>query len=125
MKLKLKYIIYLFFCFYNKGINKQIAFIKSVLCFMFLVFINITSLILFIIPNFLQSFHFSSKGYSYLFFISLFGIGYFLINKMVSEEEIKAISPNKNVRLHRWVLFFYIVLSIIFMTTALISLRHQ
>ena len=49
-------------------------------------------------------------------------LGVFPRNK---EEEIKAISPNKNVRLHRWILFFYVVLSIIFMTIALISLRHH
>jgi hypothetical protein len=121
----MKYIIYLFYRYYDKGTTKQIAFIKSLLCFMFVIFINIISLMLFIVPTFLQSFHFASKGQSYLFFIGLFGIGYFILNKFVLEEEIKSILPNKNVSSHGWMLFFYILSSIIFMTLALISLRHQ
>ena len=120
----MKYIIYLFFRYYDKGTTKQIAFIKSLLCFMFVIFINIISLMLFVVPTFLQSFHFSSKGQSYLFFIVLFGIGYFILNKIVSEEEIKLISTNKNVSLHGWILFFFIFFSIIFMALSLISLRH-
>ncbi len=121
----MKYIIYLFFRYYDKGTTKDIAFIKSLLCFIFVIFINIISLMLFIVPTFLQSFHFASRRQSYLFFICLFGIVYFILNKFVLEEEIKSILPSKNVNMHGWLLFFYIISSIIIMALALITLRHD
>jgi len=93
--------------------------------FIFVIFINIISLLLVTVPTFLQSFEFSSKINYYLFFTCIFGIAYFILNKFVLEEEIKAISPNKNVRLHGWMLFLYIFFSIIFMTLALINLKHH
>ena len=120
----MKYIIYLFFRYYNEGSNKQIAFIKSLICFMFLLYINIVSLTLFIAPNLLKTFHFSSKTQTYLFLLCLFGIGYYIINKFVLEDEIKSMSPIKNVRLHGWLLFFYIFSSLALMALSLISLMN-
>lgn len=119
----MSYIIYLFFKYYSKGATKLVPYQKSVFVFLFVLFLNFFSIAVLISNNIFRGFNSSSRIQSYIFFGIIFVIGYFIVNQFVPEKSIREYKTERNTKLHSWLLFFYVIMSIVLMLIALIKLR--
>jgi hypothetical protein len=111
----MKYIIYLFYRYYNKGDTIRIPYESSIFALLLLIFMNAFTLLICFLPSFSRMF-FSNYSRVELYFFSLIGtfLGYLIINQLFPKKEIfKMINVSKNVKIHSWFLFFYIIFSFI------------
>jgi hypothetical protein len=113
----MKYIVYLFYRYYNKGATIRIPYESAMIAILLLLLINMLSLMLLLIPDttkILVGNH--TKAESYLYSAIIVAIGYFLLSKLVPKNELLQFkSIPKNVKLHGWILCLYVISSVIFL----------
>lgn len=121
----MKYIIYLFYRYYNKGATIRIPYESSVFAVLLLIFINVFTLLILFIPTFTRII-FSNQSKTELYIYSLIGtfLGYLIVSKLFPEKEILKMNDiSKNLKLHTFFLFFYIIFSFIILMILIIKNR--
>lgn len=109
----MKYIVYLFYRYYNKGSTQSIAYESSLLAILSLLFVNLLA-----IANFFElsmDFGNGQRRIS-LYLIMLFCYvlpGYLLLRFIFPKKEIVEFDKSKNISIHGWILLGYILLSVL------------
>lgn len=120
----MKYIVYLFFRYHSSVTHKIIAYHRSIVSVIFLIYINFTSLALFLEPIALRKLLLKEKVFVCFILILLFVLGYFLFKKYISKEYFDSIKPSKKVKFHGWLLFLFVLFSMFFMFISLMKLGN-
>lgn len=121
----MKYIIYLFYRYYNKGATIRIPYESSIFAVLLLIFINVFTLLILFIPTFTRII-FSNQSRIELYIYSLIGVflGYLIVNKLFPKKEILKMNDiSKNVKLHSFFLFFYVIFSFMVLMVLIIKNR--
>lgn len=121
----MKYIIYLFYRYYNKGSTIRIPYESSIFALLLLFFMNIFTFFILLFPSFSRMI-FSNHSKVELYIFSLIGVflGYFMFNRLFPKKEILEINEiSKNTKLHSWFLFFYVIFSFIILMILIIKNR--
>lgn len=121
----MKYIIYLFYRYYNKGNTIRIPYESSIFAFLLLIFINIFTVLIICFPSF-SGLIFSNHSRIELYTYSLIGIfiGYLILCKLCPKDEVLEMNDiYKNVKLHGWILFLYIFVSFTILMIQIIKNR--
>jgi len=119
----MKYIIYLFYRYYNKGATIRIPYESAIFAVLLLLFINVMSLMILLVPNLMETL-FANHTRTELYVYSAIGVllGYFMLTKLVSKDEIYQIENTSiNVKLHTWLLFLYFIASFILLMAIIIQ----
>ena len=121
----MKYIVYLFYRYYNQGATMAIPYYCAVFAMLMLLFINIFSLMILLVPDMTKILFTNNTRIELLIYSSISGvIGYLLLSKLIPKKEILEITNiPKNVKLHGWILFLYIIVSFIFLMFLFIKQR--
>ncbi len=115
----MKYIVFLFFRYHSKLTQAYSALVRSIVCLLFLIYINILSIALFFLPVFIRSLY---KVQINFIFIIIFGLGFIFLIKNINVEYLNSIKPTRKVRFHGWLLLFYVLFSLFFMALSFIKL---
>lgn len=118
----MKYIVYLFFRYHSNITHKIIAYHRSIVSVISLIYINIASIALFLEPIAMRKLFLKEKVYTFFILIVLFVLGYFLFKKNISKEYLESFKPSKKVKFHGWLLFLFVLCSLFFMIISLIKL---
>jgi hypothetical protein len=122
----MKYVLYLFYRYYDKGSTKQIAYEKAIFSTLALLFLNITALgnFLSLIPNH-DWFSTQNRTIKYLTVFVIVIVGYFVIERACPKDKVITFGllGNRH-KLNSWLLFGYIVFSILLLIIA-VNYRHQ
>lgn len=122
----MKYVVFLFYRYYNKGATIRIPYESAILAILSLGFMNIMSLLMLFAPE-LSDTLFKNHTRTELYIYSGIGviIGYFITSKLIPKKDILDFKnvPN-NIRLHSWLLFFYIIISFLILIFLIIRNRH-
>lgn len=120
----MKYIVYLFFRYHSNLTQKNIAYDRSLLCLLFLIYINCTSIALFFWPIPARTIFLKNRIYTCSILIVLFVVGMYVVKKFITKEELNHFMPSSKVKFHGWLLFSYILLSLSFMVVSMIVLKR-
>jgi hypothetical protein len=117
----IKNVLFVIYCYYNSGKYKDTAYFKTILVFNLILFLNIlTILALLNINTFFDSNIPRWERYLYLGFGYVLPT-YFIISKIFPEQEIlKVQMENKKIRKYNICIISYFIMSIIFLTTAIL-----
>lgn len=121
----MKYIIYLFYRYYNKGNTIRIPYVSSIFALLLLIFLNVFTILIFVSPNFVDII-FSGHSRVELYIYSLIGVflGYLVLSRLFPKNEILEMNNiSKNEKLHSWFLFLYILFSFIILMAQIIKKR--
>lgn len=121
----MKYIIYLFYRYYNKGGTIRIPYESAILAILMLIFVNIMSLMMMLAPK-LTITLVSNHARIELFIYSSLGviIGYFILSRLFPKREILEVNTiHKNFKLHGWMLALYCILSFVFLMFLIVKHR--
>lgn len=121
----MKYIIYLFYRYYDKGDTIRIPYESSISALLLLIFINMFTVLILFFPSFSRMvFSNHSRVESYIYSLIGVSIGYLIISKLYPKHEVLEMNnTSKNVKLHGWILFFYIFFSFVFLMIQIIKNR--
>jgi hypothetical protein len=118
----MKFILYIFYRYYDHGQTKDIAYVKTVLVFLLLLFINIfTILIIFNATEIFNVLKFKSKLLKYIIIGGAYFLpGYLIINYLVSKENLE----DERLKLeykkyHGWFLILYACISVMLLIVAI------
>ena len=119
----MKYVVYLFHRYYSSGSTKDIAYEKSIFALLTLLFLNIFALLNFIdLTPKLDWFHMESRAVKYLIVFSFFiAPGYLLLQQIIPRSIITKFDERKikQIKIHGWLLFGYIICSIVLLVIAI------
>jgi hypothetical protein len=112
----MKYIIYLFYKYYNNSRNTAfIAYESALIAISFLLFLNLFAVINFFNLEYLFSYlQGESKGRLYLILVVLFFLPVYLILSVIYKKSkvTTAIYEPSRVKTHSWFLLIYVVFSV-------------
>ncbi|RYY35387.1 MAG: hypothetical protein EOP46_10220 [Sphingobacteriaceae bacterium] len=118
----MKYIIYLFYKYYNKGSGANFAYESALFAVTFLIFLNLLALInLFDMNYLLLGLEGRSRGGLYLIFGAFYILPMYLILFFIYKKETVVntnYDPSKE-QVHGWLLFAYCIFSIIALVFAI------
>lgn len=126
----MKYIIFLFYNYYKEGGTKTFPYVKTHSVLYTLLLLNLITFNFFVSSDKEKSFEFlwsneSVMGWNFpLMFPLTYIIFSFILTLMFPERCIKTYNPvGKNVRLHGWLLFTYVVVSYLLFFYILLLLK--
>ena len=122
----MKYILYLFYKYYNKGSHKNIAYESAILALITVILFNIFLLLmLFDFMHLLNFLGQKNKYLQYIVFIVTFYIpGYLLFSNLISKRNIQNIELSlKYKKFHSWLLFMYLIVTFILIILKIIERR--
>lgn len=115
----MKKILYIFYRYYNDGVTKDVAYLKSVTVFLLLLFINILTTCAFAGLK-LPDMEGASTTTKYLVFLAFYSLPlYLIINYFVKKKDLeddKLATEYK--KWHGWLLVLYFILSIFLLILA-------
>lgn len=116
-------IIYILYRYYSDGLTNSAAYYKSIFIILFLLFINIFTLVLMLnLDDVLNLLKGTEKMTQYLiFFICYLVPGYLILSRAVKMNDLKNIDLENNYKKqHGWFLVLYIVFSILLLVASMI-----
>lgn len=113
-KLILKY-LFLFYKYFDKGSNKSVAFERSIMTFIFQLFLNVYALVIYLgVADLYFSFEDNTprwKKYFFVFFIIT--TAFLMIRKIFTKEEVLKVEMNKaTIRKGHLLVFAYFLISL-------------
>jgi len=122
----MKYIVFLFYRYYNKGATIRIPYESAIFALLTLIFINVVSLMLLFAPQLSNAIF---KGHTrialYVYFTIGVAIGYYFLSKFIPKKDIlNFVNVSKNVIFHGWILCFYIIISFSILMSLIILNRQ-
>lgn len=123
----MRYILYILYRYYDKNSTKNIAYESAILALLLILFLNFFALAIFFDFNFYQNIlRGKSKPMRYILIFILYILPcYLIISKIVRKKEMndKKLSIQYK-SIHGWLMFFYIVFSVIILIIV-INLKHK
>ena len=122
----MKYIVFLFYRYYNKGATTRIAYESAIFALLTLIFIIVVSLMLLFAPQLSNTIF---KGHTrialYVYFSIGVAIGYYFLSKFIQKKDIVNFeNVPKNVIFHGWILCLYIIISFSILMSLIILSRQ-
>lgn len=115
----------MFYRYYNKGATIAVPYESAIFAVVMLLFINVFSLLILFFPN-ITEIVFTGHTRIELFVYVIIGatVGYIMLANLIRKNEILSVKDYpKNVKLHSWSLFFYIVISFVFLMFIIVKRR--
>lgn len=113
----MKYILYLFYQYYNKGATKDFPYAKSVFSILGIIILNLFSIFLIFIPNSFKEWNRNNlkafnkiEHYAITFILVI--IFYFIFQYLLPEKKVKESNYQKR-KIDKWLLVGYLLLSFI------------
>lgn len=121
----MKYIIYLFYKYYNKDATARIPYESSIFALLLLLFMNIFGVLIFFFPTLsVMIFSNHSRVELYVYSLIVIFVCYLILSKLFPKNEILLMNGvSKNEKLHGWILFFYIFISFVILMILIIKNR--
>jgi hypothetical protein len=116
LKKGIEFILFLFYRHYNKGSGKDIAYLSSMLNFLFLLYMNLLALLIYLnVADFLPLSSSDPRWLAYLKILIVYFVpGYFIMRQVFKEDNIKNLRyDDLTIMVGNIALISYYILSIV------------